>query len=71
MKTYYIVKHVNNRNEKYWEAHRRGFRSILNKFNHMNYVKNTCSFRGPDECEQLLSRVLNPIKPKIVRVLKI
>jgi hypothetical protein len=70
-RTYYIVEHVDKREEKYWMAHKRGFNSIFNAYNVMNSISETISFHSPEESERFLRSVLDPVTPKVVRVLKI
>ena len=69
MRTYYIVKHHKNRSP-HWEAHKRGFWSTFGKYNNINCVLRTYSYSA-DECEKELRRVLDPIKPEVVRVVRI
>jgi hypothetical protein len=70
-RTYYIVEHVDKREEKYWRAYKRGVYSTFNTYNHMNSVDDTMSFHSPEESERFLRRFLFPVTPKVVRVLKI
>ena len=71
MRTYYIVEEVSARGEKEWRAYKRGILSTFNRFWGPNYVMSTLSYDGPDDCETNLRRVLDPVKPKVVRVVKI
>jgi len=70
MKTCYIVKHVSQRDTVTWTAHRRGTLSLFNRFTIMNEVIGSSSYSGPDECERFLRRLINPIKPIVVRVVR-
>ena len=71
MKTYYIVRHVEINNNVCWRVHERGILSTFNYFGVMNSIPECVSFHGPDDCENHLRRFVNPIKPVIVRVVKI
>ena len=75
MRTYYIVKHIDESNRISYMAHKRGFLSTLNIFNNINAVMRSwvgsSVFDGPAECEARLRRILDPAKPKIVRVVHI
>jgi hypothetical protein len=71
MRIYYIVKHTYYDTSIYWEAHKRGVYSIFNKFNSMNYVDNTVSYKSPDDCEALLRYQLHPIEPVVIRTIMI
>ena len=71
MKTYYIVKHYQSSGIVLWMAHRCGILSALNVFNIVNVVSGTTTGHGADECEKQLRRRLDPIKPVVVRVVKI
>lgn len=72
MKTYYIVKHFREWNHKeYWSAHRRGFLSTLNCYNTFNKVIYSSSEVSADDCEKLLRKIVNPIKPLVVRIVRI
>ena len=71
MKTYYIVQHVDERNDVFWSAHGRGILSMFNCFGIMNEKIGTCSRNSPDECEVYLRRIIHPVKPIVVRVVQI
>lgn len=71
MKTYYIVETVDRDGDLRWCAHGHGILSMLNIFNIWNMISETYSWRGPDQCEARLRRILHPVKPKVVRVVRI
>lgn len=70
MKTYYIVRHVELDRSVHYYAHYSGFLSMFGKFNYVNNVPCTYS-SSADDCENLLRNVLDPVKPTIVRVVRI
>ena len=71
MKTYYIVQHQNEDGVDYWLAYGRGIFSTMNIWDCWNAVCGTYSFESPDDCEEKLRRALNPVKPIVIRVVKI
>ena len=71
MRTYYIVKKVSPAGYKNWTAHRRGIWSTCNRFNDFNALMETYTSDSADSCERRLRALLDPVKPEVVRVLKI
>ena len=71
MKTYYIVKHVNERDEIIYKAHKQGILTLFNIYNYNNAVLGSFSLKSADDCEARLRRVLNPIKPEVIRAVSI
>ncbi len=71
MRTYYIVAHGTALGNPYWKAHRRGIWSTFNKFNGVNSVLDTYSHISPEDCEARLNGVIHPVKPKVVRVVRL
>ena len=71
MNTYYIVKHTSPDDTVMWKAHRKGILSAFDIYNHNNVMWDSYSAVNADECEIKLRRSLNPVKPEVVRVVKI
>ena len=72
MKTFYIVKEYlpwNKRPE--WIAYRRGVLSTFNIFNPLNQIHGSSSYTSAGECEEFLRNILHPIKPRIIKIIKI
>lgn len=75
--TYYIVKHINVGGGPEWRAHGHGLLSTLNIFNFANEILATHTGLGADTCEAKLRREVklrrypDPVKPEVVRVLRI
>jgi len=75
MRTYYIVKHVDEHDRISYMAHKRGFLSTFNIFNNYNVVRDSwigsSVFNASAECEGVLRRILNPVKPKVIKIVRI
>lgn len=72
MKTYYIVQHFDSSDGvPYFMAHSDGIQARLGTFGWGNALPNTTSQISADVCESKLCNLLNPTKPRVVRVVKI
>ena len=72
MKTYYIVQHtLPDDHQSFWRAHSDGLWARFGKFDYINSIRDTISFKNADICEEKLRNVLSVEHPRVIRVVHI